>query len=694
MSFNNFDLNPQILKAIEASGYTDPTPVQKAAIPEILLGKDLVVCAPTGSGKTAAFILPALNRVSEPNPFKKARILVLTPTRELATQITNAAFKYGKFMKFNTANLVGGMSYRQQLNDLSRPVDLIVATPGRLLDHLDSRRVDLSGVEMLILDEADRMLDMGFIEDVQAIAKKTAQDRQTLLFSATVEGKLGSVIKNLLRDPLQLDLSTTGRSAPQIKQELYMTDSPKHKLQLLEHFLVNEKIFKAIIFSATKIGADRLAAELLDQGYSAAPLHGDLKQNQRNRTVDLLRKNKLQFVVATDVAARGIDISDMTHVINYDLPRFCEDYVHRIGRTGRAGKTGIAISFALPSDKRHIDKIERYIGQSLEVLTVAGLEPTHKPSKSSGKDKPGRGGSKKDFSRSFNKGKPFREKSDSFSPRRGERSSESRFKSRGDDAVGSARPKRDGAFGKPKSYGSEPRFSDDRPARPRSESFERRERPSAKEGQRGGFGRPSGDKEAPRFARRPAGEGSDRRSGGDGAPRFDRARKAPGSDRRGGDSDAPRFARRPAGEGSDRRSGGAEGARFDRTIKAPGSDRRGGDSDAPRFDRARKAPGSDRRGSDSDAPRFDRARKAPGSDRRGGAEGSRFSKDKKEGSSFKPRKTEGRGEGEGSRFAKSARPSRDGDRKKPGVRSAGAGASRSKSADNRGAGLRKREEKK
>ncbi|MHB1948548.1 MAG: DEAD/DEAH box helicase [Gammaproteobacteria bacterium] len=378
MTFAQMNLDTSISKAIDACGYSKPTPVQQRAIPEILNGHDVVASAQTGTGKTAAFVLPSLHRLSLEKTARKPRILILTPTRELATQITTAARKYGKFLNFNMASLVGGMSYRQQLRDLSRAVDMIVATPGRLLDHMENRRLDLSGIEMLVLDEADRMLDMGFIDDVQAIAKATPHTRQTLLFSATVDGKLGHVVKNLLKSPIRIDLSQEKISPAKIKQELYMTDGPQHKAQLLQHFLENESMFKTIIFSATKIGADRLAGQLRDQGYPAAPLHGDLKQSMRNRTIEDFSRGKVQFVVATDVAARGIDIPDMTHVINYDLPRFCEDYVHRIGRTGRAGKSGVAISFALPSDKRHIIKIERYIGQPLPVVTIPGLEPTTK----------------------------------------------------------------------------------------------------------------------------------------------------------------------------------------------------------------------------------------------------------------------------------------------------------------------------
>jgi len=366
--FSQLNLHPAIFKAIEACGYTTPTPVQAKSIPSILAGKDIIASAQTGSGKTAAFVLPALHHLSEKKGPRKPCILILTPTRELANQITKAANTYGKFLRFNIVSLVGGMPYHHQIKDLARGADIIVATPGRLMDHWENKRVDLSAIEMLVLDEADRMLDMGFIDDVQAIAKLTPAHRQTLLFSATVDKKLSKITQQLLKNPQRIDLSQEKISAPKIKQELYKANNAHHKTRLLKHFLNDANIYKAIIFSATKINADKLANELRNEGFSAAALHGDLKQNVRNRTIEQLRHGKIQFLVATDVAARGIDIHDVTHVINYDLPKFCEDYVHRIGRTGRAGKSGVAISFVLPSDAKHLQRIERYIGERIKMV--------------------------------------------------------------------------------------------------------------------------------------------------------------------------------------------------------------------------------------------------------------------------------------------------------------------------------------
>jgi superfamily II DNA/RNA helicase len=381
-SFAELQLHPQILKAIKSCGYITPTPIQSQAIPAILLNKDLVASAQTGTGKTAAFILPVLNSLCAiPQQQKqnkgKPSVLILTPTRELASQITATAKLYGKFLKFSIVSIVGGMSYQQQLKHLAQTVDIIIATPGRLLDYMRKSLIDLSAVKTLIFDEADRMLDMGFIDDVKLITKATPKQRQTLLFSATVDSKLDQIIKEIMCQPVRIDLSPKMITPAKIKQELYIADNNLHKGKLLQHFLSKNNIYKAIIFTATKIDAEKIAKQLRENNYPANALHGDLKQNVRNRTLDLLRSGKVQFLVATDVAARGIDIADITHVFNYDLPKFHEDYVHRIGRTGRAGKEGIAISFALPHDTRHIKKIERYTGKNLSLMVVNGLEPKH-----------------------------------------------------------------------------------------------------------------------------------------------------------------------------------------------------------------------------------------------------------------------------------------------------------------------------
>jgi len=404
MNFEQFQLNPKILEAVKACGYKKPTPVQAQSIPCILEGKDVVASAPTGTGKTAAYVLPILHRLALKKA-SKARVLILTPTRELAGQITDVINKYGRFLHLNIVPIVGGLPYQQQLRALSRSTDIIIATPGRLKDHLDNQGLDLSKVEVLVLDEADRMLDMGFINDVKEIMSSTAKNRQTLLFSATVDNQLMSLVKNFMHQPVKINLSETNNAPDLIKQELYMADSTKHKTNLLMHFLNETNIYKAIIFSATKRNAGKLATHLRDNGHAAAPLHGDLKQSVRNRTLEQLRRGKIQYLVATDVAARGIDVLDISHIINYDLPRCAEDYVHRIGRTGRAGKTGIAISLAVPGDMQHLHSIERYIGSPLERLSIVGLEavaiaPMAEAAPSRSRSPKGRGG----YSRSSRSG--------------------------------------------------------------------------------------------------------------------------------------------------------------------------------------------------------------------------------------------------------------------------------------------------
>lgn len=378
MSFESLQLSPLILKAIAACGYTNPTPIQEQAIPLALEGKDLIASAQTGTGKTAAFTLPALERLSVRSqiPGRGPRILVLTPTRELANQVTDAVRNYGKFMRVTSGAILGGMPYREQLQLLSRPVDLIVATPGRLIDHLDRGRINLSRLELLILDEADRMLDMGFSEDVDRIAAAAPANRQTLLFTATMDDVMAKLAQRLLKDPVRIEIAGKKVTHEQIEQRLHVADNLQHKTRMLQHLISDDSLTKAIIFSATKRDADMLARDLHAQGHAAAALHGDMTQNARNKTIQNMRRGKIRLLVATDVAARGLDVTGISHVINFDLPKFAEDYVHRIGRTGRAGATGIAISFASLNDLNYLDRIERYTGQTLPVHVIAGLEPT------------------------------------------------------------------------------------------------------------------------------------------------------------------------------------------------------------------------------------------------------------------------------------------------------------------------------
>ncbi len=379
MSFSNLQLSTPILKAVNLCGYTTPTPVQAQAIPEALAGHDLIATAQTGTGKTAAFVLPSLQRLAKlstaPKKSKGPRVLVLTPTRELANQVTDAVKTYGRFMRIRSGAILGGMPYFEQQRLLSQPVDLIVATPGRLIDHMESGRIDFSRLEVLILDEADRMLDMGFSEAVDTIAAATPAIRQTLMFTATMDAVMEKLARRLLKEPVRIEIAGKKTTLETIEQRLHAADDMQHKNKLLKHLISDDSMTKAIIFSGTKRNADQLARELSAQGHASAALHGDMSQNARNRTIMNMRRGRVRLLVATDVAARGLDVSGITHVINYDLPKNAEDYVHRIGRTGRAGATGIAISFASNKELDSLRQIERFIGQSIPQQVIPGLEP-------------------------------------------------------------------------------------------------------------------------------------------------------------------------------------------------------------------------------------------------------------------------------------------------------------------------------
>ena len=387
MAFAQLGLNPSVVKAVEASGYTEPTAVQIQAIPATLQGADLLVSSQTGSGKTAAFMLPCLHRLDQPSalPGRGPRILVLTPTRELAQQVTRAAETYGKFLKrLRVVAAVGGAPLHVQAKLLSQPVDIVVATPGRLIDHLQRGRVDFSRLETLILDEADRMLDMGFIDDIEAIIARTPATRQTLLFSATLEGVVGRLAQRVTKSARRIEIETAPELKGKIEQRLHFADDFSHKSRLLDHLLRDVELTQAVVFTSTKKSADDLAVQLRGEGFAAEALHGDMSQRDRNRTLQALRQGRTRVLVATDVAARGIDVPGISHVINFDLPRQAEDYVHRIGRTGRAGREGIAISLAAHFEKRQVRDIERYTAQAIRVGVIPGLEPKARPARPEG----------------------------------------------------------------------------------------------------------------------------------------------------------------------------------------------------------------------------------------------------------------------------------------------------------------------
>jgi superfamily II DNA/RNA helicase len=387
MSFDTLGLNEVILKSLQDSGYENPTDVQAQTIPPALLGTDLRVCSNTGSGKTAAFVLPALQRVIEArnDPAKRRqkgvisgpRVLVLAPTRELALQVSKAAATYGRHVTgLKVATIVGGVPYGAQLQALRGPLDILIATPGRLIDHINSGKAILSQVEMLVLDEADRMLDMGFIEDIERIAESLPASRQTIMVSATFAGQVGRLADQILRDDAQrIEVANHTDTHDNIEQQLLWADSIEHKAALLEHLLTEREMQQAVIFTSTQRDADELAAHLYEVGHAVAPLHGGMPQGRRTRTLMALRSGELRILVATDVAARGIDVPTISHVINFGLPMKAEDYVHRIGRTGRAGRSGRAITLAERRDASMIRRIQQFTTQTIPVGVVVGLEP-------------------------------------------------------------------------------------------------------------------------------------------------------------------------------------------------------------------------------------------------------------------------------------------------------------------------------
>lgn len=391
MSFQELELHSSILQALEEEGYTTPTEIQVTAIPKVLAGRDLRASAQTGTGKTAAFILPALQLLMVPSKIRARgpRVLILVPTRELAVQVMKKAVTYSKHMsRIKTVCIYGGTPYPIQNRELSQPYEILVATPGRLIDHLERGRIDLSRVEMLILDEADRMLDMGFIGPVEQIADATPATRQTLLFSATMKGSVLKLSERLLRDPDEISIHADHSKHEDIDQRLMHVDNVNHKLKLLDHLLKDATLNQAIVFTATKRHADELVDILIEGGHDAAALHGDMNQRQRTRTMERMRMGKIAVLVATDVAARGLDVQTVSHVINFDLPQSAEDYVHRIGRTGRAGAKGVALSFVSARDRHLMKAIEQFTGHRMTPCTIPGLEPTARESMDSRRPRP------------------------------------------------------------------------------------------------------------------------------------------------------------------------------------------------------------------------------------------------------------------------------------------------------------------
>jgi ATP-dependent RNA helicase RhlE len=378
MGFTTFGLSEQIIKGISAAGYSEPTPIQSLAILPAVEGKDIVGAAQTGTGKTAAFVLPILQRLSAEGSGhgrgRSPRALVLTPTRELALQVQTAVLKYGAFLPLRAVSVYGGASMGNQLKVLQRGCDIIVATPGRLLDHMERRTIDLSSVRILVLDEADRMLDMGFIQDVRKIIDALPKERQTMLFSATMSPEVSGLAGHALTDPMLVEVGERRNPADGIEQHFYLT-TQENKQDLLLHAITRETMESVLVFSRTKHGADKICRRLEKNAIKAVAIHSNRSQSQRERALAGFKKGAFRVLVATDIAARGIDVSGISHVINYDIPHEAADYIHRIGRTGRAGSTGDAITFLARDEYSYLRRIERFIGKQFRAEEYPGFTP-------------------------------------------------------------------------------------------------------------------------------------------------------------------------------------------------------------------------------------------------------------------------------------------------------------------------------
>lgn len=375
MSFNKLGLSPALLKAIQDKGYTKPSQIQKEAIPEILKGNDILAGAQTGTGKTAAFALPLLHILQNAeSKRRRVRVLVLVPTRELASQVGESFREYGINLRFKTSTLYGGVSINTQIDKIKKGVDIVVATPGRLLDHLNQKTLNLSELETFVLDEADRMLDMGFIRDIKKILKYLPEEKQNLLFSATFPNEIKSLADSLLNSPKRVQVKSNNSTADKVEQVVYPVDKSRKK-ELLAYCIKEENWFQVLVFSRTKHGANKLAQQLNKEGINADAFHGNKSQTQRTRALKDFKDLKTQVLVATDIAARGIDISLLPHVVNFDLPYVPEDYIHRIGRTARAGQEGKAVSLVSADEHKLLFDIEKLLKSSIPREIIVGFEP-------------------------------------------------------------------------------------------------------------------------------------------------------------------------------------------------------------------------------------------------------------------------------------------------------------------------------
>ena len=377
-TFDDLGLSENLLRAVAAQGYETPSPIQDQAIPLVLAGKDVMAAAQTGTGKTAAFTLPLLQRLNAGKKAsdRQARALILTPTRELAAQVQESIATYGKFDELTSTVVFGGVKANRQINRLSRGVDALVATPGRLLDLYNQKAVRFDELEILVFDEADRMLDMGFIHDIRKIVKLLPKKRQTLMFSATFSREIRNLAGGYMHDPVQVSVNPENATADTVEQWVYPVDK-KRKPELMSHLVRENSWNQVLIFTRTKHGANRLSKQLQKDGISSAAIHGNKSQNARTAALESFKRGKVQALVATDIAARGLDIEQLPQVVNFDLPNVAEDYVHRIGRTGRAGSTGHSYSLVSADEADYLCGIERLIRKKLPREEIEGFEPEH-----------------------------------------------------------------------------------------------------------------------------------------------------------------------------------------------------------------------------------------------------------------------------------------------------------------------------
>lgn len=370
MNFKDLNIIPPIMKAVTQAGYIQATEIQYQTIPHILKGNDVIGCAQTGTGKTASFAIPILQLLQErPTSKRSIRTLILTPTRELAIQIEENFKTYGKFLSLKHLAIFGGVPQGKQVATIKKGTDILIATPGRLLDLIGQGCINLSEIEILVLDEADRMLDMGFVNDVKKVLTKVPAKRQTLFFSATMPQDIRKFAQSILNNPKEINVTPVSSTAQSVKQSVYFVEKTD-KLNLLIHILEDKSINRSLVFARTKHGADKLVKQLVKTGIYAAAIHGNKSQNARQKALDDFKNSRIRVLIATDIAARGIDIDELPHVVNYELPNVPETYVHRIGRTGRAGAKGIAISFCDSEEKKELKNIQKLIGFSMPVITA------------------------------------------------------------------------------------------------------------------------------------------------------------------------------------------------------------------------------------------------------------------------------------------------------------------------------------